>query len=460
MLTLSQVVQTFPTARLPGAGGRLPVEVSLIAQLGLGAGDQLFAGATARQRAHEHFVDELDEPSTRLAGMDLARGDASSLYTFAVGANGHPFHRHAGHRVFTAISGSGGAQLRFSDAPLEQIERDPQQFVRRLRHVDVPPDCLFTVRFGGKTWHQFAPRDPAARHPAFFALSCHTNELGGDLPAALRARVLAGEASIPALTELLPAGVTRLLASADFDPQRVPTVALSLHAPAASLRDAACRRLRGLAGRLRSALRHCRAATGFLSDNGSGHVVAPQALPADSLLAREFATACDHEDSVVLQTAPGELRADSAKAWLAALLQGFLDHRPPGVTRLMRLRNALVRPLGLRRSPLGCPVSSLLGSAPAERFDARFPVLAQAVDAADRSAEVLLGADDRHLRFRSSVRVQIDADGSLRFSLSTRVACRNLFGRFYMACIARTHRHYIAPAMLQRAAAGAQRMRS
>jgi hypothetical protein len=48
--------------------------------------------------------------------------------------------------------------------------------------------------------------------------------------------------------------------------------------------------------------------------------------------------------------------------WLVALLEGFLDNRPSFVSRLMVLRNALVRPLGLRTSPLGCPVSSLLAT--------------------------------------------------------------------------------------------------
>jgi hypothetical protein len=66
-----------------------------------------------------------------------------------VGPKGHPFHRHAGHRIFTAVSGSGGAQLRFSSASEQQIQEDPHNFMRALRFVNIPPDCLFTVRFGG-----------------------------------------------------------------------------------------------------------------------------------------------------------------------------------------------------------------------------------------------------------------------------------------------------------------------
>ena len=116
MLTLTQAVDTFPSVRIPSQGGGLPVEVSLISQMGIGSGDALIASAMARQRGHDAYIDALEEPSARLGGMDLDRGDATSLYSFAVGAGGHPFHRHAGHRVFTAVSGSAGAQLRFSTA--------------------------------------------------------------------------------------------------------------------------------------------------------------------------------------------------------------------------------------------------------------------------------------------------------------------------------------------------------
>ena len=114
MLTLTRVVQTFPSARIPSMSGGVPVEVSLIAQLGHGAGNHLFASVASRQRRHTAFVDELDEPSAKLGGTHFSQGDPTSLYSFVVGPKGHPFHRHAGHRIFTGVSGSGGAQLRFS----------------------------------------------------------------------------------------------------------------------------------------------------------------------------------------------------------------------------------------------------------------------------------------------------------------------------------------------------------
>ena len=98
MQSMIKLVETFPSVRLFAEAGTLPVEVTLIAQLGHGAGDHLFANVVSRQRRHLTYVDELDEPSAKLAGTDFAKADSTALYSFAVGPRGHPFHRHAGHR--------------------------------------------------------------------------------------------------------------------------------------------------------------------------------------------------------------------------------------------------------------------------------------------------------------------------------------------------------------------------
>ncbi|UYB53738.1 DUF2867 domain-containing protein [Xanthomonas sp. AM6] len=442
----------FPSVRLASYSGGLPVEVTLIAQLGAGAGDPLIAQACVRQRAHPNFHDALDEPSARLAGTDFGNGERTALFSFAVGANGHPFHRHAGHRMFTAITGSGGARLRFCTASMEQIEQDPQHFLAALRHVELPADCLFTVRFGGGTWHQFAPLRANAAHPAFFALSCHSDEAGGDLSAEVRAQVLAGDAGIATLTELLPDAVTALLASPQAQALQVPTVRLSLSASPGSRRLAWCADLRARSGRLRQALGRWRHPPGFvaLAPRLAPVRSLPQPVPG-SLLWREL-PAHDHQDSVRLRLQAHQLRQRGAHALLVALLDGFMQRPPLGVTWLMRIRNALVAPLRLRTSPLGCPVSSLLSPQRERLFAGRFPVLGHAHAAHGRRAQVLLGADDRHLAFRSCVGVEVAEDGSVELSLDTRVACRNWFGRLYMALIARGHRHYIAPAMLRAAA--------
>lgn len=454
MKTHTRQVRTFPSTHIPSPSGGLPVEISLIAQLGHGAGDRLFAGASARQRAHAGFIDELDEPSARLGGMDIAKGDATSLYSFAVGAKGHPFHRHAGHRVFTAISGSGGAQLRFSTATQAQIEQDPQSFIQALRHINVPPDCLFTVRFGGDTWHQFAPLAKNSMHPAFFALSCHTNELGGDLTDALREQVLANAASIPALTVLLPKAVTDLLRDMPAGHLHVPTTHLSLDALPGTLKGLLCRSVRCVAGLIRGAWAAWRRTTGFLSEHGGRLAVTElDSLPAGSLLAQQLTDKpCRHQDMFRLTLDGNDVAGSSATILLSRLLDGFLSNPPAGVSRLMALRNLLVKPVGLRTSPLGCPVSSLLSPPGDKLFDRRYPVLGQCIGHGNRRAQVILGADDKHLVFRSCVGVQVLDGNRVEITLGTRVHCKNLFGRFYMAAIHRVHRAYIAPTMLRMAA--------
>lgn len=452
MLDTTRVSRSFPSVSLPSCGEGSPVEVALIAQLGIGAGDQLVRDAGIRQAAHPRFVDALDEPSARLGGMHLAHDDASSLYSFSVGQHGHPFHRHAGPRMFTAIAGSGGAQLRFSTASDAQLQEDPAAFLHALRCVDIPPDCLFTVRFGSGTWHQFVSRHPG--HPALFALSCHANERSGALTGAQRARVDAGAADIPTLTETLPPAVQQVLAQTDLT--RLPVVSLSLHAPARSALAGLCARSRDLVGRVRSGLARLRPAHGYVGRSAAAHPIhSASAAPADSLLQQALAGDVDHEDYTTLTLPPRSIGSRSAAAVLESVLDGFVHNPPPSVGRLMALRNVLVAPLQLRTSPLGCPVSSLLSDAPGERFAQRFPVHAQSRSPDDRSAEVLLGADDRHLRFRSCVRVQLLDDGAAVVALGTRVRTHNHFGRLYMAAINRVHRRHVSPAMLRMAVAHA-----
>ncbi|MGA7437910.1 MAG: DUF2867 domain-containing protein [Luteibacter sp.] len=449
----SQATASFPSATIVPAGGGLPVEVNLIAQLGHGAGSQVAASAGARQRAHPSFIDELDEPSARLGGTHFPEGDATSLYTFAVGANGHPFHRHAGHRVFTAVSGSSGTLLRFSTATPAELASDPANFARALRHVTIPPDCLFTVRFGGGTWHQFLPLHAHGCHPAFFALSCHTNELGGELDPALREQVLAGDASIPSLTEVLPADVQAWLEQTPAEQLHIPLVALALEAVPDSLQVTLCGFARRTLGAMRARLATLRRAGGFLRETlGWQTVVELDAVDADSLLREELSDRFDHEDAFRLVLAERQPENTRAEVLLAAILDGFVKDPPRGVTQLMALRNTLVKPFGLRTSPLGCPVSSLLGPADARVFAGRFPVHAQRVAADGSHAQVILGANDRHLRFRSCVAVRI-VEGSVDVTLGTRVRCHNTFGHLYIRAIQGVHRRYVSPSMMRRAVA-------
>jgi hypothetical protein len=307
-----------------------------------------------------------------------------------------------------------------------------------VRFVNIPPDCLFTVRFGGGTWHQFVPLQADQPHPALFAISCHSNELGGLSSSAQKQLVEANNASIPALTELLPAAVQAFWDSNRIDLSQVPVHQLSFHpAPGSSP-----------AGD--TAALDAPAAQSSATDETARPGISHRALAHDSLLVEHLIDA-EHEDSVQRRLRVPVAAMPGSIQLMELLLEGFVCNPSPLISGLMLLRNQLVRPLGLRRSPLGCPVSTLLGKDRSQRFAGRFPVLAQRHDARQNRMEVILGADDKHLQFRSCVGVQEVAPGLIEFSLSTRVRTRNAFGRFYMTLIHRLHRRMIAPTMLQHA---------
>ncbi|SEK66712.1 Protein of unknown function [Pseudoxanthomonas sp. GM95] len=448
--------QGFPEIRLPSSRpGGLPVEVTLVAQLGHGAGDRFHADASARQRQHLTFNADLEEPSARLASPDVAAGEVTSLFSFTVGPGGHPFHRHAGHRIFTAIAGSGGALLRFCDVADAALEADPASFIRGLRQVEIPPDAMFTVRFGGGMWHQFLPLKGDA-HPALFALSCHSNELGGALTPALHQQVTEGQATIASLTELLPEPVRTALEAHAARGAQIETVALSLGAAAGTWARKLCDGVRHMLGRLRARLVTMIAMPGFVGQRLE-HLQVEMLDPvhAPALLAGAL-PAVDHRDLYRVRLEDPVLARQGAPTVLASLLDAFVTQPAPGVSALMWLRNVLVRPLRLRRSPLGCPVSSLLSQEAPARFAGRYPVFAQASLPGHQDVAVLLGADDRHLRFRSCVGVRIVDRTQVEVIFGTQVQCLNLFGHLYLRTIDAMHRRYVAPTML-RAAVNAAR---
>lgn len=450
---MTRVIHSFPSVRIPAAHKGVDIEVSLIAQLGHGAGDHLFFSISQRQAQHRAFIDELDEPSAKIGNTDFTKGDTTALYSFTIGPKGHPFHRHAGHRIFTAISGSAGAQLRFSTATSEQIAQDPQNFVQHLQFINIPPDCLFTVRFGGETWHQFAPLKPDTSHPVFFALSCHTNELGGNLSEELKKKIIANAADIPSLTELLSPAAARLL----DDPltlKKVPVTTLALDAPAGTIHRLLCDTTRGSLGTVRGRWGARKNASGYKSRTES--VLLLDKPPPSSLLQQHLNdSVVHHEDTFVLRLENPYGQYANASEILDKVLTGFMNNRPAGVSRLMQVRNALVKPLGLRTSPLGCPVSSLLGKNSPRVFAGKHPVIAQDIAENQLEAQVILGADDKHLSFRSCVGVRITTDGYINISLGDRIYCKNLFGKIYMKVVNPVHRAYIAPAMLRMAVAHA-----
>jgi Protein of unknown function (DUF2867) len=451
---LTKVVETYPSVVIANSNDGLPVEVSLIAQLGHGAGSALYYSIAARQKAHGEFVDALEEPSAKLGGPNVDLGDRTAIYSFIVGPQGHPFHRHAGHRIFTAVSGSGGAQLRFSMASSHDIAADPRSFVEKMHFINIPPDCLFCVRFGGETWHQFWPLSKSSLHPVFFALSAHTDELGGNLSDDLKAKIKANLADIPTLTEVLPEEVTKLVHSRDFSLEIVPTTTLSLDAPAGTVHRKVCDTYRGSVGLLRGYWSGKRGAAGYVTKSDNAYtVVELKEVPANSILRQKIKLDdSHHNDTFMLSLEGPNFSSLSASKIMELLLEGFLNNAPKGVASLMTIRNFLVKPMGLRTSPLGCPVSSLLSEDRSNLFAHHYPVLDQSSDSDGNHVQVMLGANDKHLTFRSAVSVEKLGPQRVNITLGTSVICKNLFGRFYMSAISYVHRKYVSPTMLSDAA--------
>ncbi|BCE03619.1 DUF2867 domain-containing protein [Marinicellulosiphila megalodicopiae] len=449
---LTRVIDTFPSVHIPSDSKMLPIEVSLIAQLGHGAGNHLYESIASRQKCHSDFVDELEEPSAKLAGTNYLLGDTTSLYSFIVGPTGHPFHKHAGHRIFTAVSGSGGAQLRFSTATPEEIENKPHTFIDKLHFINIPPDCMFTVRFGGDTWHQFWPLSKNPIHPVFFALSCHTDELGGNLSEEMKRKIIDNEADIPSLTEILPSELSEYIHSKAFKEKNVKTTTLALDAPAGTFHRKVCDTVRGTIGVFRGIWGGWYKSSGYVSQtNDSKMVKEYNSLPKNSLLLEHISNEqVHHEDSFSITVNKSHFIEFDSQQLLEKMLEEFLINSPKGVSKLMSMRNVIVKPFGLRTSPLGCPVSSLLSEDTSNLFANKYPVLDQKQNEADNTTQVILGANDKHLKFRSCIRVEVTNDDHIIFSLENRVHCENLFGRFYMSMIDYMHRHYIAPTMLRR----------
>jgi hypothetical protein len=431
MTAVANRIASFPSVLLKQSG----VQVNLIAQLGHGGGSAMIQSALRLQGKHDTFVDALDEPSARIGPVDPSKRDFTALYTFAVN-QGHPFHRHEGKRVFIGVAGSKGAQLAFANGEAT----DAIEFVRRVERVSVPPDALFTVRFGPRIWHRFQGVDK--HHPAFFAISVHPDDSAGALSDEQRKLVELGEPTIASLTDVLPFDVApELLASA-------PLVSLSLEGDASAARAAVCAVARGAAGRARTSI-GSRRVGGWVLQSVPVREVNPQSCDV-VLLQRQFAgETVQHSDAFELLFRPVDKQA-TPKQLLAAVLHGFVDNRPPIATALMRLRNTLVRPLRLRTSSLACPVSSLLGKECDNMFD-DFPVFDSVAD--ESRAEVVLGADDRHVRFRTAVSVAKVGNGQTRLSMSTKLITLNAFGRFYLAAIDVPHRKLISPQIMRFAVA-------
>ena len=119
-------------------------------------------------------------------------------------------------------------------------------------------------------------------------------------------------------------------------------------------------------------------------------------------------------------TLPGQMTAQQAHDHLFA-------HAPQWMDGLMRLRNAIVRRLGLVEVEVG-----------------QFPVVFCS------HQKIILGLDDRHLNFRISIQVLRHSDTSTETAVTTLVKINSLLGRIYLTMVLPFH-HAIVRSMLTRA---------
>lgn len=108
------------------------------------------------------------------------------------------------------------------------------------------------------------------------------------------------------------------------------------------------------------------------------------------------------------------------------LAELLFDIPVPGVKTLLKIRDMLVRPLGLKTTST---IQNRTGD-----FIAGFPVLQRS------EACITLGKNDRHLNFRIFIQCEQHADGSARLHLSTAVHFNNWLGRAYFVPVRPMHR--------------------
>ena len=128
------------------------------------------------------------------------------------------------------------------------------------------------------------------------------------------------------------------------------------------------------------------------------------------------------------------LRGESLNALTVA--QRAFGRAPRWISRLMRLRNFLTGPLGLKPgAESGATAGKMIGV---------FPVLDQSAD------RIVLGLDDQHLDFRLLVDVADLGLAGQVVTASTLIRTHNALGRLYLAVVKPFHR-IIVPAMLAQA---------
>ncbi|MDX2203940.1 MAG: DUF2867 domain-containing protein [Hyphomicrobiaceae bacterium] len=152
--------------------------------------------------------------------------------------------------------------------------------------------------------------------------------------------------------------------------------------------------------------------------------VAPPADLGDILPGADFA------DAFALDAKEADLDALGAA-------RRALEPMPPWIAGLLRMRDRIVRPLGLE-------TVADLARTPGARCGI-FPILSATPQ------RVVLGLDDRHLDFRIVIDTSACAPGGTHVTVTTLVKRHNLLGRAYLASIMPFHK-LIVPSLLARVA--------
>ncbi|MBD2104303.1 DUF2867 domain-containing protein [Leptolyngbya sp. FACHB-261] len=114
---------------------------------------------------------------------------------------------------------------------------------------------------------------------------------------------------------------------------------------------------------------------------------------------------------------------------------------PQWIAQLLELRNAIVRPFGLKTS---------IGAAPSSNQDELQPGTAVGVfEVLDRrlNEEIVLGEDDKHLDYRVSIQLEREKE-KCWVVVSTVVKFNNWLGRAYFVPVKPVHK-IIVPAMMR-----------
>lgn len=165
--------------------------------------------------------------------------------------------------------------------------------------------------------------------------------------------------------------------------------------------------------------------------------ILPVEMPAGSqLLKRVLVHYSDAFAAPVRDVAGCLLAADAGKSFFTAA--------PGWIGKLMAVRNALVRLVGLKTGSAADRAAQLA----AFRCEPGEQLGVFRVYAAD-AHEVVLGEDDKHLNFRVSMWLDgPEGDGLRRLTVSTTVQFHNVFGRLYFLPVRLFHRR-IVPVMLR-----------